>query len=333
MTVFLCFLGRGAAKWVKKNNNLIFTVEEGNFVPYKKANKEESDEDRKGFVKEEYKGNDKEASGEFRKGFVKGVYTGTDNGNSVDYHPEPPRSNSETWLQRNSKWIFAILGTLVVFEIVFVIWYGFKSSSGENSGNDSGGGKTTNSSSIEHPKAPETFVANSVQLTNYTKPIESELDLKPTPLYNGDPNKTTTVASEITLELSGVGTNNAKIRDNTLIVTPRPKIDTKVTVIAKLNGKELGRQEYTIAKKVEEKKDTSKVDTASKIPTYKGQERTIDQYISDLESTLKKDASRATWVQNECQKIINGEYGIEYKNNDKAIVLRDKAKNTASYDF
>ena len=331
--------------YLKKSNNLIFTVEDGNFVPYKKAKKEESG--RKGFVKEGYKGNEGDGSSEERKGFVRGgVYKGNDNSSGGDYDPPPPLPPTETWWQRHSKTVYAIVVTLIVVGIIFLILNGgFKSCSSTNSGNVSGDGRDTGSSggAVEQIQNQENFVANSVQLASYDKPIEKELQLNPKPIRT-DGNSTSTVSSEILLELSEKNANYAIIKDNILIVKNRPNTDVKVTVIAKLksNGVELGRKEYIIAKKVEEKKETPKVETpkvetltpASKIPkNFKGQERTIDQFITDLENTLKNEADKATWVQNECQKIINGDYGIEYKNNDKAIVLRDKAKNKASPAF
>ncbi|MDR1544553.1 MAG: hypothetical protein LBS50_09160 [Prevotellaceae bacterium] len=112
-----------------------------------------------------------------------------------------------------------------------------------------GGGETPSSVVVQSPAPQENFTANSVQLAKYDNPIKTDLDLKPKPLYNGSAEQCLTMAREISLELSGAGASFAKIEDNTLTVKKQPTADTKVTVIAKLNGTKLGQQDYMIAKK------------------------------------------------------------------------------------
>jgi hypothetical protein len=233
----------------------------------------------------------------------------------------------------------ALIVIVFIVPIICVILFfsgSFKSCSNpEFDGNGSGsGGETPSSEAVEQSKeAQETFVANSVQLQPLNAAIKHSWNLKPTPLYNGSAEQCLTQASEISLELLGAGTEFVTIEGTTLKVgTEKPTTDTKVTVIAKLNSTELGRQEYTIAKRATTPSNTTTPPTVeSKIPKdVEGKPRTIDQFITDLESTLRKNASKATWVQNECQKIINGEYGKEYKNNSKAVNLRDEAKRKAT---
>lgn len=48
-----------------------------------------------------------------------------------------------------------------------------------------------------------------------------------------------------------------------------------------------------------------------------------DDYLNYLRKDLDKSPE---WVRDECQKIINGDYGDEYKNDAQAILLRDEAK-------
>ncbi|GHT29883.1 hypothetical protein AGMMS49574_07920 [Bacteroidia bacterium] len=236
--------------YLRKSNNLIFTVEDGLFVPYKKVKKEESS--KKGFVKEEYKGNNEEE----RRGFVKEDIDNSSNSDALTPplpNPTPPNPtppNPTSWWQRNSKTIYATIGTLIVVGIIAIIFNdGFKESADGGSSNVSSSGKDTDSGIVKRPE-PETFVANSVQLANYDKPINDFLELNPVPLYNSSNNQTSTVSNDISLELSGVGISYAKIVGSTLKVMSNPNSDTKVTVIAKLNHTELARKEYIIAKKI-----------------------------------------------------------------------------------
>jgi len=234
--------------YLKKSNNLIYTVEDGNIVPYKAAKKEEEIEEngKKGFNRGENKNNDSNKNEEPEKrGYNRGRYT--DNGNSGGYNSPPPTEDSKTLWERN-KVLFSIVGTLI---FVGIAWSVFKSCN-ENSNNIPSSG--SNPIPIKQTEESENFTANSVQLANYTNPIVSELDLKPIPLYNGDPKKTTTVSSDITLELKG-GASFAKIDGTILKVINRPtQGDAKVTVVVRIKGTSFeAKRDYLIAKKEEEK--------------------------------------------------------------------------------
>ena len=242
--------------YLKKCNYLIFTVEDDNLVPYKKAKKDENGSDGTGFRKPPG-GNDNDEGGEDRKGFEKGPYRG--NGNSGGGEsPLPPGTDTDTkpdtWWTRTLIMVLSIFGTLVVLVVIVLILNSlFSSSSGGTSVNVPVGDSGTGSGTVEQPTEQKNFSANAVKLANYDDPIKESLYLNPIPMYDGDENKTTTVPNEISLDLSEEGKKYAKIENNNLNVTNKPNQDTKVTVIAKLkqSGEELARKEYTIAKKVE----------------------------------------------------------------------------------
>jgi hypothetical protein len=64
-------------------------------------------------------------------------------------------------------------------------------------------------------------------------------------------------------------------------------------------------------------------DSKKKVTTIK--EKSVEQYFKDLESDIAK--GKFNWVEVECQKIIDGDYGdIEKTWTDKAIILREKAR-------
>lgn len=315
------------ALYLKRANNQVFIVEDGNFVLFtNKKDKNADDSGKKGFERVVTKGNGGKEDGDNDRGFNRGGYSGGDY-NGGNYTPPPEK----TFWEKHKTVFLSILVTLVVVGVLFLILGGgFKGcSNSETDKNKSGSSKVEPT----NPQPEESYVANSVILKPQAKPIKVSWDVEPTPIKMVDgQNKTTTLKSEISLNISGAGKDYVYIDGTVLKVTSRPDKDTKVTVIAYLNMTELGRQEYTIAKKevvtsLPIQQTPSK--NGNKIPKdFRGSPRTIDQFITDLENTLNNDKSKADWVQGECQKIINGEYGTEYKNNSKAVVLRDKAKSS-----
>ncbi|MDR1383772.1 MAG: hypothetical protein LBJ67_08010 [Planctomycetaceae bacterium] len=216
--------------YLKRSNSQIFTVENGNIVLFAKKTKKEEDNGRKEFKRS----SDKKENGETeRKEFEEGKDS-DENSNSSRDNPLPTPTS---WLKPTTT---KIVGTLAV--CLIILFFVLKNCRGN--GNTGGGADTGDT----HTVTPtQSFVANSVQLASHNGPIEKSLNLNPKPLYNGT-DKTITLKSEIQLQLLG-GANCAEIQGTTLKVTSRPDNDTKVTVIAKLGDVELGRQDYTIAKK------------------------------------------------------------------------------------
>ncbi len=192
-------------------------------------------------------------------------------------------------------------------------------------GNMTNGGEITKASDTIGGKAVSvddniesagTINAKEVTLAYCPRPIQHTFKLDP----EIKPTNCSDVPSDIKFDISDKSLAHINEKYE-LVVDNRPMEDTDITVNAYIRNVLLGKQHYTIAKA---EQPTSVPNQGKHIPPFQGKERSRDDFLNDLRKSLDTSPE---WVKNECQKMINGEYGDEYEMDAQAILLiRDEAE-------
>jgi len=157
-----------------------------------------------------------------------------------------------------------------------------------------------------------------VTLKAYRAPIMNSFNLKP----HIQPKNSLVIPSDLEFVVSNPELVNIDKSDYSLKVIKRPSVNTTIKVHVKLKSREVGSQTYTIAKN-ESVAPEKTISSSSVIPPYKGRQRTVQQYLTDLRRALDNMQIAPDNVISECQRIINSD---EFKNNQAAVTLREYAK-------
>ena len=264
------------------------------------------------------------------------------NASEEDVHiPQNGKPDSSIWDLNLLFWGLVIVAIVFAFILTAVFLW---PDSSENQTND--GQVTQDTTTLGQEKssnATEAFVlkkgdtvrldATSVQLASYDSPINNRLSLSPRIM----PNTSSNIRSDIEFKVSDESLVDIDKEKFELVVKNHPKEETEVTVMAYICNALLGQQTYKIAKAKSQTVGgnvgisqpaggsvrVSRPAGEKKLPDFNGSPRTLEQYLNDLEKDL---TTKPAFVRDECQKIINGDYGNEFKNNNKAIKLRERAK-------
>lgn len=231
-------------------------------------------------------------------------------------------SSNDTTERQRKGWLTACAAILALGLIVGAVVYFWPD---EKSSNETpiAEGSTSKGEQSKSKAKPDDLDGISVKLYEYPSAINNSLDLRPKILPE---TCTSYYPSDITFRVSDESLAIVKVDKNRnmyiLEVKKHPNVNTKITVQAFIREKLLGEQTYTIAKN--EVPVTPK--TPPVIPPIYGKQRTLDQYLSDLERGLNDHSLTKEYVLKECQRIINST-DPQYHMNVKVIQFRDKVKN------
>lgn len=260
-------------------------------------------------------------------------------------NPEKPDKPSNTF---NKKWWIAVAVCLVVVLFAVVKYLPDEQENKTNKGqvtpdtamvrdNNPKGtpvlGKTSDSIDCD---------ATSVQLASYNSPIKKSLSLNPIIL----PETSSNIKDDLSFAISNTLLVHIDRETYELIVDKRPDEDTEVTVKVYIGNVFLGQQKYTIAKAepirstgttgTQQSQDsklssatTARTNSDKHIPYYKGKPVKKDEYIRNLRVALNNGTMTPAKVKEECQKIINGDYG-DFGLDPQAIALRKEAEQKIS---